>query len=339
MREKIIHVPDLNARNALDFCNLPTEFDGYDGVTYDYGYMSNFDPFGMLLVGSKMREHVRMNSHLTFSDANYKNHTYAGHMGFFQSVNQDFGNMPGEARGNSRYIPVTCIKIRDLRIESYDNSEVVQKTIDRRSLELARVLCQENHRLASILSYSIRELMRNIVEHSDSDTIWFAAQKWDSKGVVEIAILDEGVGINQAISFNPNLKIKHDEDALLLAIEPGISGKAFIHNGKMRPQSGSDWDNSGYGLFVTSEISQLGGDFILCSGNKAIQIKDNRHVSRDTEFNGTAIRMRLNLSEISGFGEELIRDIVANGESRARENAITSVVSASRVSRVLNYND
>lgn len=103
--------------------------------------------------------------------------------------------------------------------------------------------------------------------------------------------MDEGVGIKQALSFNPNLKIKNDKDALLLSIEPGIAGKAFKYKGKMRKQVDIIWQNSGYGLFVTSEICQHGGDFLIYSGNNAVLIRN---------------RMRLRVSRINSLNGDLI---------------------------------
>ncbi|WP_232299567.1 ATP-binding protein [Pontibacillus chungwhensis] len=329
-------MPELTAPHVLDFCNSNYDFlSDYQELAFDYKYMSTFEPFGMLLASSKIRSIQRQYPHLNFFDSEFKQHDYAGHMGYFKSFGQDFGKDPGEAWGSNRYIPVTRLNIKDLRIESYQHTEEVQDTIVRKSNECAKVLSQGKQSLYEILSYSIRELMRNIVEHSDSDVIWLAAQAWPSKDLVEIAILDEGVGIKQAIDVNPNLDLDDHSDALMVAIEPGISGKAFKHNGKMRRQQGSKWDNSGYGLYVTSEICQLGGNFIMCSGDSALVMKNNDFRFLNTNFNGTAIRMRMEISSIDRFGSSLIDKIVSKGEKKARENSDVSVVRASKVSRLL----
>jgi len=333
---KVVRVVDLTASNAIDFCNNEYDFEGLKEVVFDYQYLKTVEPFGMLLVGSKMRElYHKYNETVAFVDRNYKQHDYAAHMGFFQSIYQDFGNKPGEANGSSSYVPITHLDVKQLKIESYENSEVVQETIERKSIELARVISRGNNKLKKILSYSIRELMRNIVEHSESKSIWFAGQYWPSKDRVEISILDEGVGIKQALSVNPNLEIKNDKDALFLSIEPGISGKAFRYKGKMRKQEDTIWQNSGYGLYVTSEICQVGGDFLICSGEDAVIIKNNKHAVKETNFKGTAIRMRLKVSRIDSINDDLIDDIVRRGEQIAKENSERSIISASKVSRML----
>lgn len=334
--EKIIRLVDLTAKNAIEFCNNEYDFEGVKEVVFDHQFLGTVEPFGMLLAGSKIREiYHEYKDVIDFSDKNYKHNDYAAHMGFFQSVYQDYGNKPGEANGSSTYVPITQLDVRKLKLESYEKSEVVQETIERKSIELARVLSRGNIKLRKILSYSIRELMRNIVEHSESKSIWFAAQYWPTKDRVEISILDEGVGIKQALSFNPNLRIKNDKDALLLSIEPGISGKAFKYKGKMRKQEDTIWQNSGYGLYVTSEICQLGGDFLICSGNNAVIIRNNDHDVKETNFKGTAIRMRLKVSRINSIDGDLIDTIVKRGEQIAKANSERSIISASKVSRML----
>jgi len=333
LKHEII-IPDLNARNAIDFCNSEHDIDKQEEVVFNYGDMNTFEPFGMLLIGSKIRQFKKQYPQITFYNHKFKHHDYAGHMGYFQSFGQNFGKKPGEAWGSKRYIPITHLKVKELRIESYEQTEEIQETIYRKSKEMANVLSQGNSTLSEVLSYSIRELMRNIVEHADSESIWLAGQAWPTKDLVEISILDEGVGIHQAINFNPNLEMDSHEDALMLAIEPGISGKAFKHRGKMRKQRGSIWDNSGYGLYVTSEICQLGGNFLICSGDSALKVKNNQFRNKNTNFNGTAVRMRMNISEIKEFGPTLINKIVTKGERIAKENSEASIVRASKVSRL-----
>lgn len=327
---------DLTAINALNFCSNEYDFSNFDEVNLNVQHMGKVEPFGMLLVTAKLRK-IRQNiPHAKCFISGYQNKSYAAHMGFFKSFNVEFGNSPGEANGNANYIPITCLDVRELRKESYatDNG-VVQNVIEKKSLNLAKVLTRGNETVEEIVTYSIREIMRNIVEHSTAEKIWFAGQFWASKDIVEISLLDEGVGIKQSISVNPNLTIKKPEDALLLAIEPGISGKAFSYRGKERVQEDSIWRNSGYGLYVTSEICKLGGDFLICSGEKALLIKGEEHKIFDTDFSGTAIRMRLKVSEIANFRGDLINSIVNKGERLAKENSNNANITASKVSRIL----
>jgi hypothetical protein len=69
----------------------------------------------------------------------------------------------------------------------------------------------------------------------------------------------------------------------------------------MRKQEDTIWANSGYGLYVTSTICQMGGDFLICSGKEALIVRKNKHLTRETNLNGTAIRMRLKVFSINKF--------------------------------------
>ncbi|MGE7023621.1 ATP-binding protein [Solibacillus cecembensis] len=334
--DNTINLFDLKANNALAFCCNEYDFSNFTEVYVNAHNMNDVPPFGMLLVASKLRSIRQANQHAKFYINGIENKSYAAHMGFFKSFNVGFGKSPGEACGNTNYIPITKLNVKELRIESYNSDNgVVQSVIERKSRELAKVLTRGNLYVEEIVTYSIREIMRNIVEHSTAEEIWFAAQYWSSKDTVEISLLDEGVGIKQAISINPNLVIKKPEDALLLSIEPGISGKAFKYKGRERIQEDSVWRNSGYGLYVTSKLCQLGGDFLICSGEKALHIKGDKHQVVDTNFNGTAIRMRMKVSEIANFKGNLVDEIVSKGEAIAKENGDRANITASKVSRIL----
>lgn len=332
MTKEILMPSTLNARNSFDFCNFLDSLELTDKLIFDHKYLGSVEPFGMLLIASKIRKLVKDNPNVNFCDANYASKSYAAHMGFFQSVYLNYGNKPGEAKGSNNYIPITKVNVKDLKIKSYEKNEPVQATIEKESRKLARVLSHNNEELEEYLTYSTRELMRNIVEHSTSETIWFAAQYWSTKDLVEIALLDEGVGIRQAISVNPHLKISNDEDALLLAIEPGISGVAF--KGRKPKKEDDGWINSGYGLYLTSSLCQKGGSFLLCSGSKALTLVSKRYRFDEINFNGTAIRMRLKVSKINNL-KDTLKELVTEGEQRAKKISSAAVLSASKVSRMI----
>lgn len=185
------------------------------------------------------------------------------------------------------------------------------------------------------MAFVIRELMRNIPKHSKSDTIWYCAQYWPSYDLVELAILDEGVGIKKSLSENINHvhMIKTDEDAIRLSLEPGISG-IMIENKSYLSQG--EWDNSGYGLYMLSEMcAELNASFILASGKYAVKVcKENGNIacrSRETNVYGTAIQIRIKPSATVDYNE-IRRKIVLRGEAKARKNS-NDILTASKSSR------
>ncbi|SFH23085.1 hypothetical protein SAMN05660649_04371 [Desulfotomaculum arcticum] len=327
-----IYLPNnLDLSNALRFCKeLNTLVSEYTDYLYDYSLLSLVEPFGMLLVGSAMRKFINSHTNSNHQGCNFSGKNYAAHMGFFQSIYLDYGNRPGEANGNTRYIPITEINTNALKKEAIENFEHVGETIEKKSQDLALVLARQDFNLTEYLTYSIRELLRNIVEHSESNSIWIAGQYWPSRDLVEIAILDEGVGIRNSLRNNPHLEIDSDESALILALEPGISGVAF---GK-RKRPNDVWSNTGYGLYMTSQICQQGGSFVICSGSKTLLMNKFTKKIFDTSFNGTAIRMRLIASRIGNLNT-VLQHLVNEGEKKARENKTHSVLSASKASKSL----
>jgi anti-sigma regulatory factor (Ser/Thr protein kinase) len=242
---------------------------------------------------------------------------------------QNYGRDPGELPGNKNYIPITRLNVKTLHHESRAGREHVVDTVERESKRLALVLSKGNKTLQTILTYSIREIIRNVVEHSGSNEIWFSAQYWPTKDRVEIAILDEGIGINKSLTSNPRIKVKSEEDALLLSIEPGVTGtRPSIYD------LNDPYVNSGFGLFVTSRICLEGGDYSICSGNKALGISSRKPTLYNTSFGGTAIRMRLittRLAQLDGIIPRLIKE----GEKLAKQNKRATSITASKISSLL----
>lgn len=319
----------LDLLGSLDLTLELEELANDSEYVFDHDRLSRVEPFGMLLAGAKIRQFMTDHEDARHADVNFKKHTYAGHMGFFQSILQDFGKKPGEACGSGTYIPITEFLVEDMKKETGGSSELRIKNIEREARRLAMVLSQRNNNLCEYLTYSIRELMRNIVEHSRAESIWVAGQYWPTEHLVEISILDQGLGIERTLRKNPKLKIKNDRDALLLSIEPGITRK-----GHLAIDPYDEWANTGYGLYMTSSICQRGGDFAICSGESCLYLNENIDKMYSASFSGTAIRMRINTQRISKLSQDL-KELLNEGERRARSNSKQAVLSASKISRIL----
>lgn len=149
---------------------------------------------------------------------NFEERWYASHMGYFQTCGFDVGKLPGQAHGSDTYLPITLfLSVSELRAQAGKAGREVGAVIEEYSEKLSAILAQqETGPLVEMLSYSFRELLRNIVEHSKSDTLAFCAQFRTKVKQAEIAILDLGIGIRSSLSNNPHLKINGDRDALNL---------------------------------------------------------------------------------------------------------------------------
>ena len=194
---------------------------------------------------------------------------------------------------------------------------VLGDVVEKESGRLARIVDRGNGELHKLLTYLIREIIRNTPEHAETDTVWVCGQYWPSYELAEIAIADEGIGIYNSIIRNTAHReyITSNVLALKWALKAGIS-EAFRPSAKQR--NNDEWANSGFGMYMVSEICRhLNGSFCMISYGNYLLI-DNHGVSEgETSYAGTAIRMRVPSKRISN-AQEIISRIASQGENEAK---------------------
>jgi hypothetical protein len=270
---KTIFVPNLNYIEALTFCSELSTSELDNDCVFDFKQVKTCDPFPMLMVSSVLRRARKQHADYNWKVRNCDN-TYAQHMAFFSSSGISIGKAPGEARGNSNYLPINKLSIKDLQEANEGRMAYIEELIEEKAKEMAVVLSRSDKELQNILTYLLREMIRNIPEHSDSDEVWYCAQYWPSYNLVELGLLDEGKGITASLSSNPIYReyIHNDEDALRLSLKPGVS-RTFSPLVKQRHTDDDYWKNSGYGLYMASQIcANLGGSFLIASGDSSLLI-------------------------------------------------------------------
>ena len=242
-------------------------------------------------------------------------------MGFFKYISPtlDIGKAPGEAMGSSNYIPITLISVDALQQAEYKQGNYISlgDIIEKESGRLARIVDRGQSELHKLLTYLIREILRNTPEHAQTNQMWVCGQYWPSYELAEIAIIDEGIGIYRSIVQNPSHReyIKDNATALQWAIKAGIS-QTFRPSAKQR--SRDEWANSGFGLYMVSEICKhLNGSFCIISYGNYILIDNHGVKVGETSFHGTAIRMRVPSKRIND-AQEIISTIARKGESEAK---------------------
>lgn len=161
--------------------------------------------------------------------------------------------------------------------------------------------------------YSLREIIRNVFEHSGADECFVCGQRWYD-GSVEIAVIDEGIGVCN--SLREANDVLNDEDALRMAIQPGTSRTA------QSPKSQNLYDNSGFGLFILSELASSFGWFVLGSSGAQLIGQSRNRIIQTSSFSGTYFGMRLNTSP-RDFGS-VLQEIIDAGESEARATGINA---------------
>lgn len=288
----------LNLDNALQFCNELWELE--DASAYDFNFENlNFtEPFTMIYVANEIKRFSEEKKLLgaTFTAYGFDNKSYQAHMGFFKAFGLDYGNKPGQANGNENYIPITILNIEELKQEASDKFMHIGDLLEEKSEVLAKILTREGEsNLVDTLTFALREIMRNVVEHSNSDIIEYCAQYWPKKNLVEVAILDTGNGIKKGLSNNPYLKIEKERDALHQALLPGVSGKMYKG---IKQRKNNPWQNSGYGLYMTNRICREGGSFLILSNNAGLFLDQNSKIDKLSSYKGTALRLQINTQKI-----------------------------------------
>ena len=316
-----IYVPDMELVGTLKFAHDIYEKVPNDEVVFDFSQMRNFDPLPMLIMGATMRNYRMQYSEIPFRIDGCEGKGYAGTMGFFKYISDslEIGKMPGEANGSANYIPITPIKVDELQQYeiSQGNYMVVGDLIEKEAGRLARIVDRGNTELHKLLTYLIREILRNTPEHAGTNTMWVCGQYWPSFELAEIAIADEGIGIYNSITQNHAHKeyITDNEKALQWALKAGIS-EAFRPS--MKQKSSDEWANSGFGLYMVNEIcKRLNGSFCIISYGNYMLIDNHGIKYGETNFRGTAIRMRVPSKKISN-AQTIISQIATQGELEAK---------------------
>jgi hypothetical protein len=184
---------------------------------------------------------------------------------------------------------------------------------------MAEILVQSSGgTLFDTLSYAIREILRNVVEHSEADSFEFAAQCWPAAGKAEIAVLDSGIGIQAGLSANGKFNPPDDAAALSLATQPGISGVMISK------RSDDVWANSGYGLYMAHGLADGNDGFLLSSGSAVLVGGNEKTQLHEGSLNGTCVVLRLKVDETEL--EDRLRSLVSKAGGKASAASMSARV-------------
>ena len=316
-------INDLSSQGALRFSKELHEI----VVDEPFNFYANFEwarPFGMLFTATAIKQFRKQYLEFPFritTNSAKSAISYASHMAFFKSISDSItiGKEPGEATGSINYIPITKLDLGQIHREAIKNGPLIEMgdAIEKKSSMLAQILSRGKKEIHVLLTYLIREILRNIPEHAECETAWICGQYWNDH-TAEIAILDEGIGIKASLQKNPVHRkyIETDEDALQCALRAGIS-QAFRPSQKNT--SDDPWANSGFGLYMVSEIcKELNGSFCLVSGDRYMWLQNGgeSHLG-ETSFHGTAVKITISTDQLRN-SQEIISRIAKQGERQAK---------------------
>src|SRR5690606_20990770 len=203
----------------------------------------------------------------------------------------NFGKRPGEAKGSSTYIPINIYNTREIKQDARELMINPAELLESKAKAISNVLTRsETGHLNEVLTYCLREIFRNVIEHSNAEQFGFCAQYRPSLNRVSFSIIDRGIGLKESLSENPTLELNNDEDAIRASLQPATSGK--VYKGQKRKPKG-EWANSGYGLFMTSNICKRGGGLFMASGELGYYTSENKERFLKTPFKTTVLSIAL----------------------------------------------
>jgi hypothetical protein len=328
-----VKVPqNLSLNNSVNFCNSLWKLEDSKDYIFNFINLADVQPFTMAYVSNEIKRFRQSKPESRFRAINHEKKTYTAHMGFFSAFGLNFGNKPGEAKGSNTYLPLTILNVSELEKEAIISFCHIGDILEEKSKLIARLLTrQDSGDLVDTLTFSIREIMRNVVEHSNSEIIEYCAQYWPTKNLVEVAILDTGDGIKKGLSSNPYLNLTSERDAIHYALLPGISGK--MYKGIIKRKN-DNWQNSGFGLYMTSRICRNGGSFFLVSNDKGIFLEDKSKKDFDCNYQGTALRLRINTKKIDSYSK-MLEKYKNEGDAAAKNFAGDAAIEPSVASTML----
>ena len=203
---------------------------------------------------------------------------------------------------SGRYIPLRVIKTQQ------DQSAFIADMVP---------LLHLPEQKARIIRYVIGELVRNVLEHSRSDSgAIVSAKYYEKSNKVSLAICDTGIGIWRSMSavWHP----RTDLDAIKLALSPGITGTTR--------KEGGTFENAGAGLFYVRSIAKTTRNYFLIYSGKAEYMLtkwdkrlkprliadpfEEEHTATDSapDFPGTLVALDISLDNTPEF-DELLHNI------------------------------
>ena len=150
---------------------------------------------------------------------------YLRYISYFKLIGLDSGNNIRTSCQTTNYIPVTEYSYLHFKnLAESDSFRSVQDYIEIESDELSKLFSRKEERV-ELISYALKEIIRNVYEHSSADKVYIMGQYWKN-GNVQIAILDEGVGLLRTLE-KKYPELNNDFDAINIAVQPGVSGIDF----------------------------------------------------------------------------------------------------------------
>ncbi|WP_137179941.1 hypothetical protein [Roseomonas sp. AR75] len=332
----IIEAPPISTlRGTAEFIEELYENSNHEHITIDAARWRFTRPFNMLLLGHRVTyfRHLYRDVKLDFVNFPAASAGYFRHfrlMDYLEGRRQELR----ETRQNDNYIAITRVPVRQLLRKARNNSEEIGIAISTYAGTLVDLLFRNNEAkidVHQLLRFSLREMIRNVFEHSNARAFYICGQYWPSQKRIQVALSDTGVGIECSLRRNSSLQINCARDAIHFALLPGVSGSPD----RLHRQNKNDmWRNSGFGLFLASRFCRKSGGFSISSGDCCLVLDEEKTSYDIPHAPGVVIRLDLlerDLVDANGT----LRRLVSEGEALQQKLTHLPLLTASSASKML----
>jgi hypothetical protein len=279
-------------------------------IRIDFQNVRFLTAFAMMLIVQYLEDYKKKFPASIIIIQNHEHLGIARRMGFWASINDIVigGQRKEETdpfpQADEIFLPITKIITSDFKKPFGRDLIAINEAVDREAESLAKTLTHfGSGYIFDSIQYAMREIIRNVFEHSGASCLRYCATFYVKTKRVEMIIADNGMGIYYSLIGNKTFKSIQERDALHFACLPGISGN---EKAMKERNTGNPWSNSGYGLFMTSRMCRDHGDFTIISSNHALVLKpDGKTDFRIKNTTGTLIRLHLDLNRSGSFRRDL----------------------------------
>lgn len=328
-----LRVPhELNETLSVEFLDKMWEASEEKDVMIDFSGLTFSRPFGTLIIAEGIKAFVRyrkdkslrtnLNPCKEIDTDTDSPLSYLRFFKFFAYIDAPCGKADAQTHPERGYFPLTPINKTNLGTNLLSGR--FQDSIEDLCRKISFCLVQQrNEYIENMITYCFREIIRNTFEHAEVDSCIIMAQNWWGKKEFEIALVDNGIGILGSIKKQHD--VKKTEEAIDLSLEPGISGKQIIDDD-------DQWGNSGFGLYILSQLGQKYGSFSIYSSGVLVMISGKERTYKDISISGTGVKLRISFEDAADYFPNIRDQIVQEGEKIYREkfNLIKKASSKSR---------
>lgn len=300
---------ELPSNGALNSCNelldkflFPIEC---KSLTVDFSNVSFYDISSIVTLLAKL--YVLVQNGISVNIENYGNSgafTYMQRMNFFEICGININESFSRHNSTGRFVEIKRIGKKH-RIDTAKLSEEVADCIAPDQKELSD---PEQTGFYDGISYSVSELINNVIQHSNSYG-FISAQYYPKEDLTQIVVADIGIGIRQSFieSDSPySSQATTDREAIELALKAQVSSKT---HGKYAVGGA---ENAGVGLTLLKHVAlKSGGDFLVISGNSCF--KNDKWLTLKNSYQGTLVACSFKRSNLDKFDQLLEEAKISNG--------------------------